>query len=377
MILRDTCYFCTSSFQLIPIMALALERGETADLYIDPQFKNINQLAEQLQDAGLFCNVVVIDSKLVHKKYLTAKSAVLKHFQIARSYLYVNEIVKDILLDETVYRHMFISSKAYIPRLVYLYIVKNNLGTELRYFDDGIGSYYANNAYTPRSSDKFIRRVLFGEKAVKLNCRKYLFSPDFYSLMNPQRSEKVEVIPRIIGNEKLIQILNRIFTFDNNSLIQERYILLDVLKSTLFTKDNRNKLLSIYNMLVESIGYDEIIVKKHPRTLENENLKVKYYLNTGVPFESICMNTDMNQKVLISYGSTAVSTPKILFDQEPIIILLYRLVHSKTINDKSYDKLLDDFFTKIQQLYIDKAKVIIPDSIYELENALKKIKNKC
>lgn len=46
----------------------------------------------------------------------------------------------------------------------------------------------------------------------------------------------------------------------------------------------------------------------------------------GVPFECLCMNLDINNGIIVSLESTAATTLKILLDQEPYIILLYKLV---------------------------------------------------
>ena len=370
MLLRDTCYFCTSPYQLIPIFSLAISRCEVADLYIDPQFKNAEVLAERIRKTNVFCNVFITNSKMIYQKYLTAGNKLLRHFQIANSYLKVDEIAKQIFLEDVIYKHMFVSSRAYIPRLATLYIIKNNIHTELLYFDDGIGSYYADAAYELKNGDRLVRKLLFGEKATIITRKRFLFSPEFYSLINPLRSDEIEKLPLILGNQRLISFLNSIFVIDERSLIKERFILLDVPKSSLFTEDNIKKINKLYRLIIEKAGNHDVIIKKHPSSLENEFKDIKTYSNIEIPFECLCLNTDMNRKVLISYGSTAVGTPKILLGQEPVIVLLYRLVDSKI---RGYEHIMNEYFIKIQQLYVDKRKVIIPNSEDELFERLKMI----
>lgn len=376
MIYRDTCYFCTSTFQLFPIIALAFYRGEEADLYIDPQFQNAEVFAERINKNKLFCNVIVLNSQEIHKKYLPAKNELLKHFQMAYSYLKVDEFAKEVLLDETTYKRMFISSSAYIPRMIYFHFLKNHMNTELLYFEDGIGSYLGNTAYPTRNFDKWIRRLLFGKEAMNFNHEKYLFSPDFFSLMNSNHDEAIKEIPAIIKNESLMHIFNDVFRFEKKHSVRERVVLLDILKSVIFTNNNFEKLLLIYNLIFEKLGYDNVVIKNHPRDKDGRIVKARYCPNTDVPFESICMNTDMNQKVLVSYGTTAIGTPKILFNQEPYIVVLYRLVESKQVSGKRYDVSMNQFIMKIKQLYTDKTKVIVPDNLNELASALDIIQEK-
>lgn len=376
MIQRDTCYFCTSTFQLLPIMTLAFYRDEEADLYIDPQFQNAKIIAERINKTQLFRNVVVLNTKEIHKKYLPAKNELLKHFQMAYSYLKVDEFANDVLLRETIYKYMFISSSAYIPRLIYFHFLKNHMNTELLYFEDGIGSYLGNAVSPSRSFDKWIRRFLFGKEALNFNHEKYLFSPDFFSVMNSKHAVLIKEIPSIMKNERLVHIFNEVFLFKKEYLIKERVVLLDILKSVVFTENNIQQLLLIYNLIFEKLGYDNLVVKNHPRDRDVRIDKAIYYSHTEVPFESICMNTNMNQKVLISYGTTAIGTPKIMFDQEPIIILLYRLVKSKQLKGKSYDISMNRFVMKIKQLYTNKTKVMVPNNLNELISALDFVQGK-
>ena len=371
--LRDTCYFCTSPFQFIPIIDLALSRQEKADLYIDPQFEDANQFAERIKSTGIFCNVELIDSELIYGRYFTVRQGLLNHFQIARSYLKVNEIAKLILLKDTYYKNMFVSSRAFIPRLITLYFIKNNIQTKLLYFEDGTGSYLGNLAYYPRLTDKIVRRVLFGKEALDFAHIRYLFSPEFFLLLNNEYNNiSIKKIPPILGNRNLIEVLNNVFSCGTKSLIHERFIILDVLQSFLFDVENQSKLIDIYKLLICEAGYSETIIKKHPRNSDNEIENARYYSFSGIPFECICINTDMNIKVLISYGSTSVGTPKLLLNQEPFVILLYRLIKSK---DKSYDKLMEAYFSKLQCLYSDKSKIIIPENFDELRFAVNKIKD--
>ena len=64
--------------------------------------------------------------------------------------------------------------------------------------------------------------------------------------------------------------------------------------------------------------------------------------------------------------STAVANPKIMFDKEPIVIILGEMnesVHKFTNGEKKY-------FEGVKKLYRNKNKFIIPENIDEMKDIL-------
>ena len=87
--------------------------------------------------------------------------------------------------------------------------------------------------------------------------------------------------------------------------------------------------------------------------------------------EVLCIHQDFTDKILITFFSTAVFTPKMLYGQEPTIILMYKAFGSTVnINHK------DDLCKSIVSTYNDKSKVIVPESLEELTVALNNIMKK-
>ncbi len=136
----DACYYCTTPYQLITSIILKIANKECADLYIVPQFKNAHQYAERVRDIQLFNRVRVVETKQL-EKHKQSHNRMMMHFGIVKQYLGVDEIVKKIVFEKTFYDKMYVSSKAYIGRMVYLYNIKHHINTELIYYDDGEGSY--------------------------------------------------------------------------------------------------------------------------------------------------------------------------------------------------------------------------------------------
>ncbi len=372
MILRDSCYICSSPFQLIPIICLAISRNENADLYIDSDFNRASEYAYRIRATHIFCNVILIDADLIYSKIYTREKGFLHNIETAKSYLNVNSISRMILQEDISYKNMFVSSNAYFSRIIYFYFVKNKFNISLKYFEDGIGSYIGDSAYKTRLLDRIIRHMLFGRQANSFRHERFLFSPKIFHVLNPYNSDLITDVPRIWEVKKNKELLNEIFSLSNKSAtaIRERIIILDQPKNEIF-KDNQSSLLvDIYRLVVNIAGKYNVILKKHPREKESDLAFVNNYLDFGVIFESLCINTDMSEKVLISHSSTAVITPKLFLGQEPTIILLYKLIESGM--GSCENRLLNDFFESIKETYSDKNKFIIPKNVLELKDVLLK-----
>ena len=359
----ETCYFCTSTFQLLSILALAKTRKEPSDLYIDPQFRNAKEIANRIEKIGIFDKITIIDSDLIYNKYFHHRKGFLNHMEIAKSYYFVDKIAEMILKEKVKYRNIFISSKAYIPRMVVFNHIKHNYDVTINYFDDGVGSYYDNSAYKPKRTDAIVRFILFGRKSLDFCTDIYLFSPELYKSLNYDTKTRVHKIERIWEQVGWHEKLNYIFDVSVRNGIRKKVIILDEPIEDILSVDDTNRIFEIYHKLFDAFKMD-CLIKKHPRSERPSDNHFRYYVDFGIPFELICMNEDIENSILVSYGSTAAATPKTLLDKEPIIIMLYKLVS----NDND---VLRRYFPAVRETYTEKEKVYIPESQEEFDTIIR------
>lgn len=371
MVERDSCYFCTSPFQLFAILALACDRKESADLYIDPQFAEASLFVERIRQTGIFMNVAQIDSKSIYDRYLSASPGLVNHLQIANTYLHVEDIARCILLDGVVYRNIFLSSKAYLPRMVQLSYIRVGRSFNTYYFDDGAGTYEKDRAYRISGADGTIRRVLFGKQAIYTDYDRFVFSPNLYNTLNPGHTFAVRGIRRFWENGQGGETVNRVFGISEQPRIDERVIILDQPKDELFSQEGIAEINGIYRELADAVGRDNVIVKRHPRSSTKDFGDLRYFEGNGVPFELYCLNMDMSKKVIVSFTSTAVATPKILFDQEPIVIVLSKLVKTNT-GEKN---LFVDYFEAVKKTYNESIRFFIPRDRDEFREFVSSLNN--
>ena len=122
----------------------------------------------------------------------------------------------------------------------------------------------------------------------------------------------------------------------------------------------------IYEFLIKSIH--SIAFKRHPRDSRN-NFKSRVYVEGTVPFEVINYIQDMTDIILIAWDSTSVITPKMFWNQEPRVLLLYKLVKGKLNNTNE----TDEFYQTFKHYYVNKSRFMIPSNESEFKECINKL----
>lgn len=105
------------------------------------------------------------------------------------------------------------------------------------------------------------------------------------------------------------------------------------------------------------------VYKAHP--LENDVPPEIPRFNSNGPWE-LQLKTLPDNATLISYFSTALITPKLLYGKEPRLIFLFRL-----ISDFEFF-MAEEVVLNLRKVYSDPSRVCLPESWDELEKLLKK-----
>lgn len=117
-----------------------------------------------------------------------------------------------------------------------------------------------------------------------------------------------------------------------------------------------------------------VCFRPHPRSKRQKvpSSMPNVSLDTRGSWESSCLSGFVtNESVLFGYGSTAQANPKRMFDLEPSVVCLHRLL-SKNINTDYAERT----FEGLVRLYRDKSKVYAPSSLEELSQLLDSLEDK-
>ncbi len=353
--MSNKCFVCATPYQINAAIAIAGGFADKADMYILPDFSQYEAYAERIQELGLFSKVSLVDS-MKFESYRRSKNKLVYGFGFFFNYLRVNRIAKDIVGDAD-YKEIYISTHHNIGKFICLYFLKR--GAEVIYYDDGEGSYDNPRVYEAFGIEKIVRRILYGKQAVGLSKKRILYCPELFKERFGD-SYTVYAIPNWANDTNLLKTVSHVCGYTDLARIDHRFVLLDTIPSEDFDQRGQEVYEELVKTCVNTLSND-LMIKKHPRDHRKQEYQCDVYRYSEIPFEVICANSDIENKVLISSGSTAVFTPKLLFDLEPTIILLNRIVGETVVR---VDR--DSIVSFLKNKYQDKAKIIVPESIDEL-----------
>lgn len=171
------------------------------------------------------------------------------------------------------------------------------------------------------------------------------------------------VVNKITIDSKDKSIINKIFQLDADNINRGEDILFDTIPSDEFTPQGIEK----YREVVKKIiARGNIVIKQHPRNKE-PRYNAPYFENTAIPFEVYCSQKNYEDSLFFTSCSTAVFTPKLIYDQEPSIVFLYKALDEYRKNSNNdCDKLVSSLI----KMYRDPSKIMVIKSVDELDQIL-------
>lgn len=139
--------------------------------------------------------------------------------------------------------------------------------------------------------------------------------------------------------------------------------------NTTWIPDCEEQSLVLIEKLLESVNKYSVIIRTHPNNTKSREGFAKDYEETtyvdrrNALLECIYPNVDIENKLIITYASSSAMYAKTMFDKEPYVILIFRLYHQyHEHGDKNAEKYAQD----MKELFSDKSKVYIPNTIDEI-----------
>lgn len=353
------CAVCSSPLQLMNMINLATGTldGTKIDLYILDHAPQNETYYEALKSSGIFRKV-----SYLHSKLMTGGNSPypwLRYLKASSYFLFPGKLLGQIDKGAR-YDRFFLASPDVPSQLLYYTFKKSNPAIELYMFEEGTFAY---NFFEHR----------FGR--VKRTFLKLLYHTDLYEdykgayvyhkelLNNVKQLPITTIAPMSKENKTLVSFFNRLSGYDvsMHPPVENEVIFLD--QPYMFDAINQQQY-SLYSRIEEKLGA-RLNVKLHPRTQKHPYRKV---LKFQVSSEIMELNESFQDKVLISVFSTACLSPKMMFDEEPIVILLYRLVDLSlmtNINENTFE-----IAKQIQAMYRDPSRFKIPETLEELDAIL-------
>lgn len=362
-IIRKACFACNTPYQIMGAICITKSCNLDADIFIFGFFAGYNEVAERLKGKNVFNNVYAVDAERIK-----APGRMGAFLQMVKC----RDIVNSFLPENVVYNQFYASSRAHIKNLLLHELLERNPQLDIIVYDDGLGMYSKDSHVLNSTRLRKRAESFFGWNLYRPERMCFLVNmPSLFEQPVGLQQCRVQEMPHLTWNEENQNMFLDVFNVSSEDIIRDRVIIFDSLRGFDSERDRKMVFLdSCFMIAAECFGYDNVVMKPHPRSAKATTADIKVYEKSGVPMEVLYAGMgDLNTKVLITYASSAVYTPKMLFDAEPWIINLFRIVDN-------HDGILsewEDSYIKFRGIYSDSSKVMAPGSIDEFKECIKRL----
>lgn len=342
----------TVPFTLIEAVHFVLSNHiKDADMYLVKVFAGAEETGERLRKTGVFQNVYILDDVL-----LTYPITLKKCMDVVKnSKKVINQLSKK-KYDCCYYNN----SGWLINSIFYTGFLKGNPHIKNMFIEHGYYSYVTDYSEKPWYMGLLIK--LIGLKCMdgSMIDTIYMFEPELMCAPHYGTIKRMKKLNK--QDKELVLALNSMFRYDfkqNEYQDKEIIVMEQGPMKVEFDKDQ------FWDKVFENIDLDRTIIKAHPRqkqsTLAEKGAAISK--NHTLPWEMEILNNDIGNKVQITIFSGACVSPKLMFDDEPAVIFLYKLL---PVDYSFLGKKIMEFADHIGAQYKEKDKYFVPETFEEL-----------
>ena len=350
-------------------MAKKMFPNEKCDLYLSDSSDCYLDIVECLKKEKVFEDVIPCSVKKLFcsdcKNGLARKIKRTLYFIFWRRFLRKNAPIKKVK-----YSKVFLAGLDDQRCFMLTRMHRLNPDIEVVYFEDGANDYLYSSHVKHNKKKSFLAKIVGLKYEIGYNVKQsYVSSPECVT------SSDFEYLPLPMIDQRndteLKDIINRTFGYKEYKINEKVVYLYNKIPSV------AKEMEKVISDIAEKYGNEQIILKDHPRLHAQGYDGIKRIPQEyEVMWETMCLNNDFSDKILISHCSTALFTPKFFFDQEPIIIFLFNMLRCSSLEQNGRRESFEIFVEKLRNVYRDKTKVFLPNSEEELSEYLKKVMNK-
>ncbi len=358
--------FCAESvYQLFNCITLRMTVCEDAacDLILSTVTSWEEDMLERLEGKGVFGRIVRPQTRDAEWGFWdlddAAKMQVLENPALF--------FIREDMPIEPIYDEIFVPIDHIYWKMLYHYQTVNDKPTKVFMYDEGVRAYTMD---IPQTDNRAIYKTGKYSKALFVDAIEayYLYQPELYSVKNYKY--ELRKIPNPKEYVELKEILVDVYGYED--MPSEEYIYLE----DFFFADRFNTNdFELFEQVVELVGKDNIIVKRHPRDYYDRFTPCGYKTveRSVVPWEIQLLANGLRDKVLISVSSTSLLTPYIIFESDMHVVSLERMFVGE--NRTHADAGFSIFFDKLKKKINEKEALFhTPASVDELIHVLKYIK---
>ncbi|RKJ54157.1 hypothetical protein D7Y09_08570 [bacterium 1XD42-1] len=359
---------------------------EEADLYVRMGPQISETLIHAVELSGVYQNIYCVDP--VHLNYNKLKFGIFRKFRVlflesAYKKAY-NNILNNICSGKEYNR--IILTWFYAENVFFVnYWAKNTAKFSITFLDEGTGSYCNNKKemFFPVSLigsfkerlKRFIAEWRMSKKYARYVDSICMYRPEYCQDDIDLKKIKIPVIDQKQNPTMYKIICDATKNLDSTHFI--RYEKRRVYYFSTFNPEGKTydlRSIEILKIITEISGKNAVIAKihtnssNHAKTFARSLEDIIFIDREKYIFEGLYIQIpNRTNKVLISVVSTTAIYPKFMFNEEPYIILTYRLYDTyRQLGVERDDRIAEILLDS----YTDKSRIMIPNSMYELKNML-------
>ncbi len=358
-----TLIVCSSPYTVFNAINYAMGTDEQVDILIFINTETMKKIYQELLKNNIFhycfcCADFNFSKSFILKSVI---ACILPHLFFRRKLCRLEDVYEKI-----------ISQNFYFATLVYRICKK----ATFYLIEDGLGSY----VYRVSEAGKRNKYMLWVHKYIFLGglipdiSGQYIYHPEMVEY-TPNRAPGLKLNCSAFNK---VDIIKRVFSYkESGEVIKSKCVVFgDSMMSECFYVDSLGNRINKYSFLnkyiFSKISKENIIYRPHPFEKDYSAYIEGEIDNTRNMWELDSLYNITDNNVLINYYSTAVVTPKLMFDKEPYILFLFSFIDY--YNDKYEDFSL--FIDKIRKLYRAPDKICIAKTIDDIDCFFKGINNK-
>lgn len=342
-------FICDTPFQLFNTLNFIINNHiEQNDLYLVNHFSGMEEIFNNIRDQDYFNNIYWVE-------YDRRREESNIKWNIKRIYYY-------LFPKKTIFRNMknndikkvcrnYNEVYAGVVTCFVACILKANPKAEFIMIEDGTGSYSGNLLdFTIGWKHKLFARVF--------NCGSNVVKPNKLLVNNKKMckstiSNNIQSLPLI--TEHTLEQIKKIFRTGEESKDNKINNIIWLTQPN----DSYSKRSEINYKVAEILKKqkENITVRMHPRDKEVQIYKEFELDQSDRMWELFVATVDMDKKILISSHSSALFTPKIIFDKEPFLVFLYKLYDDEFMQ-KNWNN-IETMIDNLRNEYMHKERIII------------------
>lgn len=348
----ENAIICCGEYQLLNGLNIVsgLGRNTKFDLFLrDRVVIEFPDIVDRLKTLHLFNNIFVYKETFQSGKITRLHELINPYF-----YLKNAKFSGDIDCIKS-YKTIYMGS----PMTMEKAVCAINPNADVYWYDEGTGTYtFESVSYETTRVKRFLLHLI-GRDITDLEPQKILLNnPIAYCGAYP---DKVQKLPLDLNdNMEYRNTVKWLCSYPHNDLYKKKRVV--ILTQVGFTAKMYGEMCEI----IDKFGND-VIIRKHPGENEFEVNGIASEKGEDL-WELVCSDQITDKHILISINSTAAFLPKLIYDKEPYVFFLHRY-HTEASGARGLAP-MEAMIAKLENLYVDKHKIILPNSTKELMECL-------